>query len=387
MPLQSFISNVKSDKVIWTVVFLLSIFSLLAVYSSTGTLAYRFQQGNTEYYLLKHFSILVFGLLLMYLAHLVPSHLYGQLSPLAMLIVIPILLLTLLHGTEVNQASRWYTLPIINVSFQPSDFAKLTVILFLARMITLYRDILNKFINILLIIVLPVMLIIVLILPANLSTALMILTTSIVIMYVAKIKFKYLIGSVGIITVLLAVLLLTMKLNPEKGRFTTWQSRIESFTGNNDEDRYQIEQSKIAIASGGFLGKLPGNSTQKNFLPQPYSDFIFAIIVEEFGTVGGGFLVFLYLVLLFRGIRLATKADNLYVALLAFGLSFSLVLQALIHMGVVVSIFPVTGQPLPMVSMGGTSLWFSSISIGILLSISRKVEGGVIIQQSDEQKS
>lgn len=387
MPLHSFISNVKSDKVIWTVVFLLSIFSLLAVYSSTGTLAYRLQQGNTEFYLLKHFSILVFGLILMYLAHLVPPHIYGKLSPLAMMIVIPLLIITLFHGTEVNQASRWYTLPIINISFQPSDLAKLTVIIFLARMITLYQDILNKFSNVLFIIVFPVMLVVAGILPANLSTAAIILVTALGIMFVSKIRFLHLARVVGIITVLLVAMVLIMKLNPGMGRFSTWQNRIENFSGRDSEDRYQIEQSMIAIASGGLLGKGPGNSTQKNFLPQPYSDFIFAIIVEEFGILGGGFIVFLYLVLLFRGIKLASKADNSYISLLAFGLIFSIVFQALIHIAVSVGIVPITGQPLPMVSMGGSSLWFSSISIGILLSISRKVDYENIIQQPDVQES
>lgn len=374
MGIGSIIQNIKGDRVIWAVVILLSVFSILAVYSSTGTLAYRYKQGNTEYYLIKHLSILGFGLVLMYIAHLIPFHIYGRLSRLALLIAIPLLFYTLLFGTAIHGASRWQTLPMINVSIQPSDFAKLALFIYLARTLAKNQANIEDLRNTLLWIILPMVVVVGLVLPANLSTALILYATSMIILFVGRVRIKHLATIAGGTLLLFAIFIIVLKAYPEMGRFQTWQNRIESYMGSNDEGNYQIEQSKIAIANGGFLGQRPGNSTQKNFLPQPYSDFIYAIIIEEYGLIGGGFIVLFYLILLFRGIRIATKTDNIFGAILTFGLSFSLVLQAMINMGVTVGIFPVTGQPLPMISMGGTSLWFTSIAIGIVLSVSRSIE-------------
>jgi cell division protein FtsW len=374
MGIGSIIQNIKGDRVIWALVILLSVFSILAVYSSTGTLAYRYKQGNTEYYLIKHLSILGFGLVLMYIAHLIPFHIYGRLSRLALLIAIPLLFYTLLFGTSIHGASRWQTLPMINVSIQPSDFAKLALFIYLARTLAKNQANIEDIRNTLLWLILPMVVVVGLVLPANLSTALILYATSMIILFVGRVRFKHLATIAGSTLLLFAIFIIVLKAYPEMGRFQTWQNRIESYMGSNDEGNYQIEQSKIAIANGGLLGQRPGNSTQKNFLPQPYSDFIYAIIIEEYGLIGGGFIVLFYLILLFRGIRIATKTDNIFGAILTFGLSFSLVFQAMINMGVTVGIFPVTGQPLPMISMGGTSLWFTSIAIGIILSVSRSIE-------------
>jgi len=374
MSVSSIKKNIRGDKVIWAVVILLSVFSILAVYSSTGTLAYRFRQGNTEYYLIKHLSILGLGLVLMYLTHLIPYHFFGRLSKFAIIAVLPLLAFTLLYGVAVHGAYRWYILPVINISFQPSDIAKLALIVYLAYTLARMQDNISQLNNMLVRVLLPMILVVMLVLPANLSTAAIIFATSLIIMFVGRVSLKHLGAIVGGTMLLFLVFISVIRTNTEIVRFQTWERRVASYVGSNDENNYQIEQSKIAIASGGITGKLPGNSTQKNFLPQSFSDFIFAIIIEEYGLLGGGLVVLLYLILLFRGIRIATKSTDTFGALLTFGLMFSLVFQAMINMGVTVGLMPVTGQPLPMVSMGGTSLWFTSIAIGIVLSVSRSLE-------------
>ncbi len=370
----SIVKNIRGDKVIWAVVILLSVFSVLAVYSSTGTLAYRFKQGNTEYYLIKHLSIMGLGLVLMYLAHLIPYHYFGRLSKFAIIAVIPLLAYTLLFGTSVHGASRWHILPIINLSFQPSDIAKLALIVYLSYALAKMQSNIDDLNNMLVKILLPTIMIVALVFPANLSTAVIIFATSLIIMFVGRVRLIHLAGIGGGSLILLLTLILIIQTNPNVGRFRTWESRINSYVGSNEENNYQIEQSKIAVATGGITGKMPGNSTQKNFLPQSFSDFIYAIIIEEYGLAGGGLIVLLYMILLFRGIRIATKSEDIFGSILTFGLVFSLVFQAMINMGVAVGLMPVTGQPLPMVSMGGTSLWFTSIAIGIVLSVSRSLE-------------
>lgn len=374
MNIQKLIKSMGGDRVIWSVVILLSVFSILAVYSSTGTLAYRFKQGNTEYYLLKHLGILGLSLVFMYVAHLIPFQIYGRLSKLALMIAIPFLAYTLFFGTAVHDAYRWYTLPIINISIQPSDFAKLALLIYLASTLAKYQENIEDLKNTMIWIILPMILVVGLILPANLSTAAIIYASCLIVMFVGRVKFAHLAAIVGGTLLVFTIFILVLKAYPEMGRFNTWQNRIQTYLGSNEEGNYQLEQSKIAIANGGITGKLPGNSTQKNFLPQPYSDFIYAIIIEEYGLAGGGFVVLLYLVLLYRGVRIATKSESIFGAILTFGLSFSLVFQAMINMGVTVGLMPVTGQPLPMISMGGTSLWFTSIAIGIMLSVSRSLD-------------
>lgn len=359
---------------IWFVVAFLSLFSLLAVYSSTGTLAYRFQAGNTEYYLIRHFVILIMGLLLMFVAHKIKYTYYSRISQLALFAAVPLLLVTLFMGTNINEANRWLTLPVINVTFQSSDFAKLALIMYVARILTKKQGQIKDFRSSFIPVVLPVMIVCALILPANLSTAVILFATSIVLMFIGRISLKYIFAMITLGVVFLSIFLIILLNSPETGRFYTWKNRIERFVDRENADTYQSDQAKIAIATGGVTGKMPGNSVQRNFLPQAYSDFIFAIIIEEYGLIGGFVVVMLYLILLFRGVRIAHRSPGTFGAFLAAGLTFSLVFQAMINMAVTVDLLPVTGQPLPLLSMGGTSLWFTSLAIGIILSVSRKVE-------------
>jgi cell division protein FtsW len=371
------LENIRGDKVIWAVVVLLSIFSLLAVYSSTGTLAYKYQSGNTEYYMMKHLIILLFGLLLMYLTHLVKFTYFSRIFQIALYIAVPLLVLTLFAGLDLNEARRVLPLPF-GLTFQTSDLAKLTLIMYLARLLSKKQDRIKDFRSAFLPLMIPVLIVCVLILPANFSTAAILFITSLVIMFVGRVSLKYIFALIGIGIAGFALLMLLAHTYPDLiPRATTWKARIESFTGKEvaDSDKnYQVEQSKIAIASGGLFGKFPGNSTQRNFLPHPYSDFIFAIFIEEYGLIGGGFLVLLYLILFFRVVRIVTRIPRNFGAFMAVGVGFSLVFQAMINMAVAVNLIPVTGQPMPLVSMGGTSVWFTSIALGIILSVSKEID-------------
>lgn len=368
--------NIKGDKVIWTVVFLLTIISFLAVYSSTGTLAWKFKGGNTEYYMLKHAVILFFGLLLMYFAHMVKYTYYSRIFQIALYIAVPLLFITLIFGLNINEAKRVLQLPF-DLTFQTSDLAKITLIIYLARMLTKKQENIKSFKEAFVPLMVPVLIVCGLIFPANFSTAAILFTTSMVLIFIGRVKLTYFFGMIGIGVVALAMALSILYFMPieKQGRFGTWKSRIITFVdGSESTNNYQVEQAKIAIASGYPFGKGPGNSTQRNFLPHPYSDFIFAIIVEEYGFAGGFIIIMLYLILFYRAIRIVTKAPGTFGSFLTIGVSFSLVFQAMINMGVAVNILPVTGQPLPLISMGGTSIWFTSLAIGIILSVSRDLE-------------
>ena len=369
----------KGDRIIWLTVMLLSIFSILAVYSSTGTLAYKYQSGNTEYYLFKHAFILLFGFILMYLAHLLKYTAYARVSKIAIILAIPLLFLTLLMGTNLNEASRWLTLPIVNLSFQTSDLAKLALILFVARALSRKQEIIKDFKTAFVPIMMPVLITCGLILPANFSTAAVLFTTCVILMVIGRIRIKYILTLMGIGILALTLFIGVAKLVGYEGRIDTWQKRIETFINDDGSGSYQSQQAKIAIASGQLIGKGPGNSSQRNFLPHPYSDFIYAIIIEEYGLMGGALVVILYLILFFRAIKIAQDSPRAFATFLAIGCAFSLTFQAMINMAVAVNLFPVTGQPLPMLSMGGTSIWFTSIAIGIILSVSRdyEKEGGL----------
>lgn len=370
-----FSEHIKGDKVVWIIVLLLSLFSILSVYSSTGSLAFRYQGGNTEYYLLKHVFTIVTGLFIMYLIHNIKYTRFSRIAQLLFILSIPLLFYTLVKGTNVNDAARWLTIPFIGISFQSSDLAKLAVILFLARSLALKQDKIDDFRNSFVPIIWPIALVTVLIFPANLSTAVLVFGTAMIIMFIGRVPVRYIGAALGILIVIGALAVLIIMQSPGKGRTGTWANRIESFfSDEEDEGDYQALQSKIAIANGGITGKLPGNSTQRNFLPHPYSDFIYALLVEEWGLIGGIFVLLLYLILLYRGIRIATRSPGSFGAFLSIGLTIMIVFQALINMGVAVNLLPVTGQPLPMVSMGGTSIWFTCISLGIILSVSRNKE-------------
>jgi len=372
----------KGDKVIWSVVFLLSILSLLAVYSSIVTLAYKYHDGDTFYYLFKHGLMLLIGFGFMLLVHRLHFKYYSRISQIALYVSIPLLLLTLSFGANINEASRWLVIPVINQTFQTSDLAKLALIVYLARELSKKQEQIKDFKTAFLPIMIPVLLVCGLILPANFSTAAILFTTSLIIMFIGRISLKYIFSLIGIGVGALVLMLLIAKTQPELlPRIDTWVKRIESFSSGERKGNYQADQAKIAIATGGIFGKGPGGSTQRNFLPHPYSDFIYAIIIEEYGLIGGVAVIILYLILFFRGIRIAQKSEKTFGALMAIGLSFSLVFQAMINMAVAVNLFPVTGQPLPLVSMGGTSIWFTCLAIGIILSVSAETEENTKIKK------
>ena len=368
-------NNLKGDIYIWLVVCILSLFGILAVYSSTGTLAYAKQSGNTEFYLIKQGGMLLLGLFIMWLSHLVDYRYYSRLSQILLFIAIPLLFYTLVFGSNVNDARRWITLPLIGLSFQTSDLAKLAIIMFIARFLSKRQDEIDNNKKTLWPIVASIIIVFGLIAPANLSTALVLFMTCMVLLFIGRIPIKSLLALSGIAILFFGIMLLVIINLPGQGRVQTWKARIESFTDKKDvTGSYQNQQAKIAIAKGGIFGVGPGKSSQRNFLPSPYADFIFAIILEEYGMIGGLFLIFLYLFFLFRCIRIVIKSPKAFGALLVVGLAFSLVIQAFINMGVAVNIFPVTGLPLPLVSMGGTSTLFTSLAFGIILSVSRYIE-------------
>lgn len=366
---------VKGDRVIWMVILILSLFSVLAVYSSSGTLAYRYQGGNTLFYLLKHSKILLGGLFITFLVHKIRYTVFSRLSLIFIYMAMPLLLFTLFKGVSAGDASRWLEIPGLGLTFQTSDFAKLALIMYLARQLSVKQDQIKDFKETFLPIVAHILIICGLILPANFSTAAVLFCTSLVLMFIGRVNIKYILVLIGTGMLALTLFILVVFAFPNiNNRVATWKARIENFTDGNSEGNYQAEQAKIAIATGGIIGKGPGNSTQRDFLPQASSDFIYAIMIEQGGLITGVLVLFLYVVLLFRGTRIVRQSAKTYGGLLAIGLVFNLVFQAMINMAVAVNLFPVTGQPLPLISMGGTSIWFTSIAMGIVLGVSREVE-------------
>lgn len=385
------VKKTKGDKVIWAVVLLLTVASLLLVYSSTDSLAYRMSKSN-ESYLFKQFVFIIFGLGLIYITHRFNYTVYSRLAIILFLISIPLLIYTLFWGVQLNAGSRWIKLPVINMTFQTSDLAKLALFMYLSRMLSRKQDVIKDFKKGFLPIMVPVLIICVLIAPANLSTAVLIAGTSFILMFIGRINTKHL-AATAMIVVIPMVLLMAISVayfDKEKketkelpallsaGRIPTWISRIQTFFYGggaiDSEKSYQINQAKIAIAKGGLLGSGPGNSEQRNFLPHSYSDFIYVIIIEEYGLIGGAIMLFIYLLFLYRCIRIYRKCPYAFGAFLALALSFTLVIQALVNMSVNVGLFPNTGVTLPLVSMGGSSFVFTCFSIGIILSVARNVE-------------
>lgn len=367
---QNLITNAKGDRWIWIIVILLSTWSLLAVYSATGTIAYKKGVGS-EQFLIKHLVMIVGGLALMYFSHLLDYRYYAGISKILMVITIPLLLYTLIFGANVNDASRWVTIPVINQTFQTSDLAKLALITFLARTLTKKQETIKDVKKAFIPIMGSVCVVFILIALANLSTALMLFGVSILLLIIGRISVRQ------ILTVCLAGLILLTGVVLLGPRRKTYISRIEAFVypeNVNPDKSFQSNQSKIALATGGIFGKGPGNSIQRNFLPHPYSDFIYALIIEEYGLIGGIILAMLYLAFLYRCILIVTQSPKAFGALLAAGLSFSLTIQAFANMAVAVGLGPVTGVPLPLVSMGGTSILFTSVAFGIILSVSRDIE-------------
>lgn len=358
-------NNLKGDPVLWGIVILFSLISIAVVYSATGTLAYKKMGGNTEYFLMKHTGLIFVGLFFMWLAHRIDYRHYSRLALYALLISVPLLVFTYFMGSNINEASRWLTIPVINQTFQPSDLAKLALIAHLASMLSRRQQHVQDFKTTLLPVMLWVGLICGIIIMSNASTALLLFATCLLLMFLGRVPLKQMAVMIAIGAVVGGIGLSTGQ------RFKTVQSRIENFTDKSKPVPFQLEHSYIAIATGGITGKGPGKSTERNILPHPYSDFIYAVIIEEYGLVGGVAVLFLYLAFLYRGLITVMNSYGAFGGLLSAGLSFSLVLQAMVNMGVAVGLGPITGLPLPLLSMGGTSLIFTGISIGIILSVSR----------------
>jgi len=378
--MQRLLDRIKGDKVIWSVVLVLSLISLMAVYSSTGSLAYRMDK-NASYYLIKQLMVLALGLLIIYGVHKVNYTKFARIAVLLYAISLPLLIYTLFFGAKINEGSRWIKLPVVNITFQSSDLAKLALFMFLARMLSIkqgsIKDLRKGFLPVLL----PVFFTCALIAPANLSTALMLGATCCILFFIGRVQVKH-IMMLAVAGVIGVALLFTVSKLTGFGRAATWEQRIADFVGGGDKDEtgkkketvYQVLQAKIAIANGGVFGLGPGHSRQRDYLPEAYSDFIFSSIIEEYGLVGGAFIVFMYLLFLWRSIIIFRRCPYAFGAFLAVGLSITLVFQAMLNMAVNVHLVPVTGLTLPMVSMGGSSIWFTSIAIGIVLSVSRYVD-------------
>ena len=355
-------NNLQGDRVIWAVVFALSLISVLVVYSSIGTLAFR-RTTSPEWYLLKHTSMVLLGLAAMWVAHKIDYRYYSKLSRLALWVSVPLLLYTLKFGVSINDASRWIKVPLFG-SFQPSDFASLALIINLASMLSKKQQNIEDIKDALIPMLIWCGVICGLIALTNLSSAVLLFATCMLVMFIGRVPVKYL-------AMLVLVGLLAGAMAYKFGvRGETAKNRILSFI-NGTELPFQAKHGRIAVATGGIFGKGPGNSDQRNILPEPFSDFIYAIVIEEYGMIGGIVVLILYLILLHRGMKAAYNSERAFGGLLSAGLSFDLVCQAMVNMGVVVGLGPITGQPLPLVSMGGTAMMFTGISIGIILSVSR----------------
>ena len=372
-------NNIKGDRLIWAIVALLAIFSFLPVYSAASNLAYSGGNGSTFSFFVKHFMHLFLGFSIMYGVHKIPYRYFRGLSLIMIPIVLILLIVTMFQGITIDgaNASRWIQIPIVGMSFQTSTLASVVLMVYVARYMSKIKDKDITFKSSILPLWMPVFLVLILILPANFSTAAIMFVMVAMLVFIGGYPIKYLLVILGSGVIALALFILIAKAFPDAmpNRVDTWMSRLDSFTnGEDSEADYQIEKAKIAIASGGIQGVGPGKSIQKNFLPQSSSDFIFAIIIEEYGLIGGLSLIILYMWLLFRIVIVAQKADTMFGKLLVLGVGLPIVFQAMINMGVAVELFPVTGQTLPLISSGGTSIWMTCLAIGIILSVSAKRE-------------
>lgn len=384
----SFLKTTRGDKVIWAIVIILTMISILVVYSSIGSLAYR-SNKSTESYLFKQVFYIILGVGIIYFAHRVNYTVYSKWASIIFYLSIPLLIYTLFFGTSINEANRWIRLPVINLTFQTSDLAKLALFMYMSRLLSRRQNVIKDFKKGFLPLIIPVGIICVLIAPANLSTAVLIGGIGLLLMFIGRVNIRpiLMVAGIALIPVIFLIAIAAGYYDKSENvskelpavfqvaRLPTWVKRVQNFMYGGKEDvSYQVQQAKIAIATGGFLGKGPGKSEQRNFLPHPYSDFIYAIIIEEYGLVGGAVILLIYLLFLFRSIRLFQRCPYAFGAFLAVALSFTLVIQAMVNMAVNVDIFPTTGVTLPLISMGGSSLLFTCAAIGIILSVARNVE-------------
>ncbi len=379
----------KGDRVIWGLVTIFMIYSLLAVYSSSVGVAFMKYGGNTTYFLRSQFFMLVLSLVIIVVVHYLPYRIYFSMAGLILIVAVGLLILTFAFGSRVNEATRWLVIPGTGFRLQTSDVAKVALVLYLARALARYQNELDNFMLVTKYLLFPVAIVCGLILPENLSTAVMIFGVSMIIMFIGRVPFKFLLAYVGIAVVGIVLFAVLLTVVSKTNRVQVWKNRIEHFfSGAVDEDGdYQSNQAKIAISTGGLFGKAPGKSTQRNMLPQSNSDFIFAIIIEEYGLLFGAVpLILAYMILLFRGITIAKKCETAFPAFLVLGLIVMMVVQAMLNMLVAVGLFPVTGQTLPMVSWGRTSVLVMSFSIGAILSVSRVVNARIKNEELPEEE-
>ncbi len=366
--------NLKGDKVIWAIMFILALVSVLVVYSATGKLAYLHKDGNTEFYLLKHSATLLFGFIIAYVAYSMPYQIFMKLAPWLILISVPLLIFTMAMGVDVNSAKRWLSVPGLGLTFQTSDFAKIALVVYVAKAITVSQETIKDLQKGFFPIIIPVLLICGLIAPSDLSTAMILFATAMGMMFVGRVRLSFLVALMTGGIILFSFLVTIGNFFPDYVRVSTWINRMRNFFTDSG-DNYQVIQGKMAIANGQFIGVGPGNSIQRNFLPSSYADFVYAIIGEEYGLIGASFILLIYVVLMFRITRLVTKSPKAFGSILAVGLGFMIVLQAMANMAVSVNLLPVTGLPLPLVSMGGSSIIVSATAFGMILSVSRYIEG------------
>ena len=364
----------RGDRYLWGLIAIFMVISLLSVYSSSVGVAYSSHHGNTFYFLRTQFIMLMLGLLIIVVTHWIPYIKYMQFATIGLGVSIILLIITLFAGVSINEATRWLEIPGIGLRLQTSDIAKVALIIYLARGLTIYQHELKNFRVVTMRLMAPVATVCLLIMSENLSTAVMIFMISMIILFIGRVPVRFLLAYAGLglaAVVLFASLLLMFK--KDNNRVEVWKDRIEAyFSGESTPDAdYQANQAKIAISTGKIFGKLPGKSTQRNMLPQSNSDFIFAIIVEEYGLFGAIIVIMSYLALMFRGIQIARKCDYAFPALMVLGLTVMIVFQAFLNMLVAVGLFPVTGQTLPMISWGRTSVMVISFSLGAILSVSR----------------
>ncbi|WP_242131481.1 FtsW/RodA/SpoVE family cell cycle protein [Aestuariivivens marinum] len=387
--MQQLFKNIKGDRLIWAIVALLAIVSFLPVYSAASNLAYKGGDGNTFAFFVKHFMHLFLGFAIMYGVHKIPYRYFKGLSLVMIPVVLVLLGVTMLQGTTIAgaSASRWIQIPFVGVSFQTSTFAAVVLMVYVSRYMSKIKDKHVTFKESIMPLWLPVFLVLVLILPSNFSTAAIIFLMVTMLVFIGGYPVRYLgiIMGLGIVALTMFIMFAKLTSGPLNVKVTTWENRIKNYSNDEDtEADYQIQKAKIAIASGGIKGVGPGKSIQKNFLPQSSSDFIFAIIIEEYGLLGGFFIMILYLWLLFRIVIVSQKADTVFGKLLVLGVGLPIVFQALINMAVAVELFPVTGQTLPLVSSGGTSIWMTCLAIGVILSVSAHRQE-IIQQESIEE--
>jgi|TARA_B100000768_G_scaffold182015_1_gene208437 cell division protein FtsW len=365
--------HIKGDRTIWALVAILALFSFMPVYSASANLV-SIVGGSTLGYLVKHVVLLIMGFAIIYAVHKIPYRYFSGGSVLLLPVVFFLLIYTLAQGTTIGgaYASRWIRIPFIGVGFQTSTLAGLVLMVYTARYLAKNKDLKIIFKESLIQLWVPVALILMLILPANFSTTAIIFSMILIVAFIGGYPLKYIGYILGAGFVVLALFILIAKAFPDAmpNRVNTWGNRIENFSNSDGQEAYQVEKAKIAIATGGILGKGPGKSIQKNFLPQSSSDFIYAIIVEEYGLVGAALIVFVYFLLLFRIFIIVKKATTIFGTLLVVGVGLPIIFQAGINMAVATNLFPVTGQTLPLISSGGTSIWMTCFALGMILSVS-----------------